>query len=185
MCSHTSGDNDEATQNAVGLVVENHPSFLKIRCYMHSLNLLLKDMGKSDPIASALSTVDKVLAAFTSSGVLRQRLKDLQSMLDPNRAPLRLIRPVDTMFNNKFDSLGRVLVLRKAIETALGTESPTAQEFTRMGLAMDLMKPNVTAMNEVQKDTTALISAGEALQLVRSYFQYECLLAAFLVLFWG
>ena len=72
----------------------------------------------------------QALAAFTSSGVLRHRLKDLQSILNPaSSVPLRLIHPVDTRFNSKFDSLERVLILRNAIETALGTDSHTAQEF--------------------------------------------------------
>lgn len=111
-------------QHIISIVTDNGSNFVSaadglvgdraMRCAAHTIQLVLKDVAKAEPLASALKSVLHVLARFSKSASRRQALRRAAGVA--NIKALLPILPVATRWDSNYYAMRRFLDLYPAFE---------------------------------------------------------------------
>lgn len=145
------------TDNAKNMVnaVEKNPSWKRIPCFAHTLQLAIKDVTKKDATFESLrSKSKKIVGHFSRSTKSQQRLIETQRALWRDKTPLKLIQNVDTRWNTEHDMLKRMIELKPALCTLLcDKKMPASLDESEWTLAESYVK-----VLEPIKEATCIMS---------------------------
>ncbi|XP_076283019.1 zinc finger BED domain-containing protein 4-like [Lasioglossum baleicum] len=163
------------TDNAANMVkaVRLSPTWERIPCFAHTLQLTIKDaMKPCTGLASLLQKCRRIVGHFHRSSTANEKLKMEQTVQYPERTPLKLIIDCQTRWNSQFDMINRLINVRRALHHVLcEPDMPdlfTAREWTEMEKYSTYLKlfKEATEMMSVQ-DTPTLPSYIPTVHAIR------------------
>lgn len=109
------------TDNEPSMVcmARNSPEWIRIPCFNHTLQLAIKHCYFDVDFVDLLKKCRKIIGYFNRSNLGHEALVKAQKQLNPDGEPVDVVRDVDSRWNSTYDSMERLLRLKKPMTLAL------------------------------------------------------------------
>jgi hypothetical protein len=149
-----------------------------IRCWAHSVQLLMGDIFKTKPGECAMLTLTKVLNFFAAA---KNRWALEKAARSEGLPSFSLSRPSETRWNSFLRTMFRIWQLRALLTTLMGRDAPLQVEFETLGWVVVVCAPLGHICNKVQADDITITTCMALLdnvaqrwrQLREEYVQFK------------